>query len=110
MRILGKCAAAGLAVLAFWIGAAKPARAGVFIGWSGYDQQLQPGAVIPGDSEPFSHRYNFYVGPGFYIGDDYNHFVYMDYLDRLDRAEKFGYRIPDPPAFLYQPRCRPCGR
>jgi hypothetical protein len=109
MRIISKLAAAALAFVVC-AATASVARAGFFIGWGGYDQQLQPGAVIPGDGEPFSHRYNFYAGPSFYFGGDYNHFVYMDYLDRLDRAEKFGYRIPDPPAFLYQPRCRPCGR
>jgi hypothetical protein len=110
MRTIRRVAAAALAAYVLWAGAASAARADVYIGWSGYDQQLRPGAVVPGDGEPFSHRYNFYAGPSFYIGGDYNHFAYMDYLDRLDRAEKFGYRIPDPPAFLYQPRCRPCGR
>ena len=110
MRTIANCAAVVVWAVAAWAGTAAVGRAGVFIGWSGYDDQLQPGAVIPGNGEPFSHRYNYYVGPSFYIGGDYNHFVYMDYLDRLDRAEKFGYRIPDPPAFLYQPRCRPCGR
>ena len=110
MRTIRRCAAGALAAFVLWAGTASAARAGVFIGWGGYDQQLQPGAVIPGDGEPFSHRYGYYAGPSFYIGGDYNHFEYMDYLDRLDRAEKFGYRIPDPPAFLYQPRCRPCGR
>ena len=107
MRTTRSFAAAALAAFALW---ATTARAGVFIGWWGYDQQLQPGAVVPGDGEPFSHRYGFYAGPSFYVGGDYNHFVYMDYLDRLDRAQKFGYRIPDPPAFLVQPQCRPCGR
>ena len=40
----------------------------------------------------------------------YSRYRAMHYLDRLDRAEKFGYRIPDPPAFLYAQPCRPCGR
>ena len=86
MRTLRQHATATLAALVLWAGATAAARAGVFISWWGYDQQLQPGAVIPGDDEPFSHRYNFYAGPTFSIGGDYNHFVYMDYLDRLDRG------------------------
>jgi hypothetical protein len=110
MRLIGRHAAAALAAFVLCAAATAPARAGVFVGWGEYDRQLAPGAVVPGDGEPFSHRYNYYVGPSFYLGMDYNHFLYMDYLDRLDRAEKFGYRIPDPPAFLYQGRCRPCGR
>jgi hypothetical protein len=110
MRTHRQFLTAALAALVLWAGATTAAHAGVFIGWSGYDQQLQPGAVIPGDGEPFSHRYNFYAGPSFYVGGDYNHFVYMDYLDRLDRAQKFGYRIPAPPVFLVAPPCRPCGR
>ncbi len=110
MRTLRQHATAALAAVVLLAGATAAAHAGVFISWGGYDQQLQPGAVVPGDDEPFSHRYNFYAGPTFSIGGDYNHFVYMDYLDRLDRAQKFGYRIPEPPAFLYAPPCRPCGR
>ena len=110
MRSIGKSAAAAVAAFMLWVGATSAARAGIFIGWSGYDRQLEPGAMTAYDGEPFSHRYNYYVGPSFYVGMDYNHFLYMDYLDRLDRAEKFGYRIPEPPAFLYQPPCRPCGR
>jgi hypothetical protein len=110
MRTIVKLAAAVLSAAVVWAGGAAVGRAGVFIGWSGYDQQLAPGATTFRDGQPFSHWYNYDPGPSFYLGMDYNHFLYMDYLDRLDRAEKFGYRIPDPPAFLYQPRCRPCGR
>jgi len=110
MRTITKCAAAAFLAALAWAGTAAVGRAGVFIGWGGYDQQLAPGAVVPGDGEPFSERYNFYAGPSFYFGMDNSQFQYMDYLDRLDRAEKFGYRIPAPPPFLVQPRCRPCGR
>ena len=68
MRTFRQHATAALAALVLWAGATAAARAGVFISWWGYDQQLQPGAVIPGDDEPFSHRYNFYAGPTFSIG------------------------------------------
>jgi hypothetical protein len=110
MRSFHGRAATALLVVAVWAGAASVSRAQVFIGWREYDRMLQPGAVVPHDGEPFSHRYGFYDGPSFYFGMDSNHFQYMDYLDRLDRAERFGYRLPTPPAFLTTPRCRPCER
>lgn len=105
-------ALAALAALLFCAGASSVSRAGFFIGWGEYDRQLQPGAVIPYDGAPFSERYGFYAGPSFYYGSGnyYNNFLYMDYLDRLDRAEKFGYRRPLPPAFLPGRNGRPCGR
>jgi hypothetical protein len=99
-----------ITTLAIWVLSGAAAQAGVFIGWGEYDRALQPGASVPHDGEPFSHRYGYYAGPSFYVGMDYNHFEYMDYLDRLDRAEKFGYRIPAPPAFLIESHCRPCGK
>jgi hypothetical protein len=110
MRIIRKCAVAALAALAMWTAASAVGRADIFIGWGEYDRALQPGAAIPYDGAPFSHRYGFYSGPSFYYGNSYDHFAYLDYLDRLDRAEKFGYRIPNPPAFLVQPPCRPCAK
>ena len=112
MRTTRRRAAAALAALVLGAGLAPASHADVFIGWREYDRQLQPGAVTPYDGAPFSERYGYYAGPAFYLGTagSYEHFVYMDYLDRLDRAEKFGYRIPAPPAFLVGPGCRPCGR
>ena len=110
MRNFFRRAVAALAGLLFWAAASSVGHAGLFIGWGEYDRQLQPGAVTPYDGAPFSERYGYYAGPMLYLGTGYDHFVYMDYLDRLERAEKFGYRIPDPPAFLVAPRCRPCGR
>ena len=89
---------------------AATARAQFFIGAGDYDdRQLQPGAPVLHDAEPFSHRYGFYAGPSSYLTGNWNHIQYMDYLDRLDRAEKFGYRIPAPPPFLTAPRCRCSG-
>ena len=110
MRTFRKDTAAFLAAFALWFATAAVGRAGVFISWGQYDRALSPGASVPYDGEPFSHRYGYYAGPSFSIGGDYNHFLYMDYLDRLDRAERFGYRIPAPPAFLTQPACRPCAK
>jgi hypothetical protein len=110
MRTFRNRAAATLAAIVVWAGATRVCHAQFFIGAGDYDRQLQPGAVVLHDGEPFSHRYGFYAGPSSYYGGDANHLLYMDYLDRLDRAERFGYRMPTPPAFLYAPRCRCYGR
>jgi len=112
MRTTYRRAAAALAALLCLAGTASVSRAQFFIGWGEYDRQLQPGAVIPYDAAPFSERYNYYAGPAFYLGGGnyYDNFVYMDYLDRLDRAQRFGYRRPAPPPFLAGQHCQPCGR
>jgi hypothetical protein len=109
MRTFRNRAAATLTAVVMWAGATT-AHAQFFIGSGGYDRQLQPGAVVLHDGEPFSHRYGFYAGPSSYFVGDANQLLYMDYLDRLDRAERFGYRLPPPPAFLAVPRCRCYGR
>ncbi len=112
MRTIYRRAAAALAALLLWGGASSVSRAQFFIGWREYDNQLQPGAVVPYNGAPYSERYNYYAGPAFYLGTGnyYDHIVYMDYLDRLDRAQRFGYRIPAPPPFLAGQHCQPCGR
>ena len=110
MRTLRNRAAATLTAIVVWAGAATVCQAQFFIGASASDRQLLPGAVVPHDGEPFSHRYGFFAGSASYFGTNYNQLEYMDYLDRLDRAERFGYRLPTPPAFLTAPRCRCYGR
>jgi hypothetical protein len=65
------------------------------------------GARIPND-EPFSHRYNYGVSPHFYFNGDARQMWYQDYLDRLDRAERFGYCPPSGPRYWPAPKeCRP---
>jgi hypothetical protein len=109
MRTSGNRTAVGLAAFVVWTAAATVAPAQFFIGSVDADRQLQPGAVIPHDGLPFSHRYGFFAGSGPSYSN-FNQLEYLDYLDRLDRAERFGYRLPTPPAFLTCPRCRACER
>lgn len=111
MRTLRNHAAATLAAVMVWAGATTAAHAQFFIGSDASDRQLLPGAVVPHDGQPFSHRYGYFGEFTPYFGAaSFNQMEYLDYLDRLDRAEKFGYRLPTPPAFLNAPRCRPCQR
>ncbi len=110
MRTYRNRATTVLAAVIVFAGANATSRAQFFIGAGDYDRGLQPGAVIPHDGLPFSHRYGFFAGSGPFFGANYNQMEYLDYLDRLDRAERFGYRIPTPPAFLISPACRPCAR
>ncbi len=69
--------------------------------WSSdFDRAFRPGANPLHDGAPFSHRYNYYSGPVFYPGLDAQRLWNLYYLDRLDRAERFGYRPPPPPPVL----------
>jgi hypothetical protein len=66
--------------------------------WGGeYERALRPGVYIPYDGAPFSHRYNYEVGPLLYFGVDSRQLIYLEYLDRVDRAQRFGYPIPPNP-------------
>jgi hypothetical protein len=65
-------------------------------------------AARMGNDEPFSHRYGFGVGPQFNINGDARQLWYQDYLDRLDRAERFGYCPPSGPRHWPAAKdCRP---
>lgn len=109
MRTFRKKAVAVLTSFVLWAAPATVGQGQFFISSFDSDRQLQPGAVIPHDGLPFSHRYGYFAGSGPSYSN-FNQLEYLDYLDRLDRAERFGYRIPTPPAFLTAPRCRPCER
>jgi hypothetical protein len=61
-----------------------------------------PGGARSTMDEPFSHRYNYYTGPALYLNGNPRELWNLDYLDRLDRAERFGYRHPLPPPQLYE--------
>ena len=53
---------------------------------------------IPYDGAPYSHRYNYNLGAGIvYFNDAPGRIAYLDYLDKVDRAQKFGYPMPRPP-------------
>jgi hypothetical protein len=98
--------------LVWWFVPAESRAQDITIAWPEYDKQLEPGAVIPYQQDPFSLRYNYYAGPAWYftLGRYKSKWDYIDYIDRVERAEKFGYRIPAPPcgwAPVYS-RPRPC--
>lgn len=61
-----------------------------------------PGARI-GNDEPFSHRYFYGVSPQLYFNGDARQMWYQDYLDKVDRAERFGYDPPARPKYGYPP-------
>jgi hypothetical protein len=66
-----------------------------------------PGARMAND-EPYSHRYLYSISPQLYFNGDARQMWYQDYLDRLDRAERFGYCPPSGPRYWPAPReCRP---
>jgi len=70
----------------------------------GFSWYSPPGVYHPHDNAPYSHRYNYGV-PIAYPGCGEREMLYMEYLDRIDRAEKFGYQLPPPPNL-----CEPCGQ
>lgn len=76
---------------------AASARAQTFFGGE-FERSLKPGASVPYDGAPFSHRYNYSTDTLFFYPTlDSRNLMYLEYLDRLDRAEKFGYATPRDP-------------
>ena len=61
-----------------------------------FERALRPGAYIPWDGMPLSHR-AFDPGSIIYLNGNAKHLWYLEYLDRLDRAEKNGYCPPRNP-------------
>ena len=56
------------------------------------------------DGEAYTQRYSYGLGAApVYINGDARQLIYLDYLDRADRAEKFGYRMPIDPYFETPP-------
>jgi hypothetical protein len=56
------------------------------------------------DGETYTQRYSYGLGAApFYLNGDSRQLYYLDYLDRADRAEKFGYRMPVDPYFEAPP-------
>jgi hypothetical protein len=99
-----------LLAAALALGAALPVRAGFLLPlWTRPDRGVEVGAVAPYGGAPFSHRYNFGTDIDFVPGMPADKFAYLEYLDRVDRAIKFGYPIPPDP-FAPRMHCVPCGR
>jgi len=52
------------------------------------------------EGEPWSQRYNYSLTNSFiFLNGDSRQLYYLDYLDKADRARKFGYRMPVDPFF-----------
>ena len=58
---------AALLVLCVYLAFPRPAAAQQISG-DEIDRAYRPGAYVPADGMPFSHRYNYYTGPAFYLG------------------------------------------
>src|SRR5262245_8152099 len=68
----------------------SPAQAQVISGGES-ERGLRPGAIVPYDGAPYTQRYSYTLGASFvYINGDARNLWYLDYLDRAERAEKFG--------------------
>ena len=52
------------------------------------------------DAEPYTQRYSYGMANApIYLNGNPRMLYYLDYLDRADRAEKFGYPMPIDPFF-----------
>jgi hypothetical protein len=67
------------------------------------DRIYSPGAKVPYDGAPWTYRYNYQTGGIIYLNGSSSSLYYADYLDRFNRALKFGYPIPRDPALAHQP-------
>jgi len=67
--------------------------------WAGgeYERRTRPGYNVPFDGAPYTQIYNYETGSLLYFGGNPRGLIYQEYLDRVDRAMKFGYRMPDDP-------------
>lgn len=75
----------------------NPAHAQRFGGYE-LDRGLSMGAYTPYDGMPYSHRYNYYrTGEILYLNGNPQQLYYLDYLDKVRRAEMFGYPMPPDP-------------
>ncbi len=68
------------------------------------DSYVERGLRYPGvksfEGEPYTQRYSYgTTGSFIFINGDSRQLYYLDYLDRADRARKFGYRMPIDPFF-----------
>ena len=79
-----------------------PAGAQTF-GSGEIDRGLSKGAYVPYDGAPFSHRYFYGSGANLYLNGSAERLWYLHYVDRAERAEKFGYEPPPPPHELVPP-------
>jgi hypothetical protein len=87
-----------------------PAVAGGPMFWNAeMERGMWPGVYVPYDGAPLTERYSYQTGGFLYFGRGASaRQVYlMDYLDRRERAEKFGYRLPPDPFHQAPVQCYP---
>ena len=93
---------------AFWfLGQSGEARAQV-ISNGEIERAFRPGAYVPYNGASAFERYNYNPGAFLYINGCSRKLAYLEYLDRVDRAMRFGRRPPPPPPWLppsWVPRC-----
>lgn len=83
----------GIVVAGLIFLAAEPCQAQSFMSQE-LLRQLSPGASFPHEGETLTQRYGYNIGAPFYPGFNTSRFSYLEYLDRLDRQEKFGHLWP----------------
>jgi hypothetical protein len=96
MRNFVSRALLGAAALACWAGSPAVAGAQVFSN-AEMERGLWPGVYVPYDGAPLTQRYAYQTGGILYFGGSARQLYLMDYFDRRDRAERFGYRPPPDP-------------
>jgi hypothetical protein len=86
------------AILVVFAGAAQTVQAQVIT-----NGEIERGLRFRGpayDGESYTARYSYGLGAApIYLNGDARQLYYLDYLDRADRAHKFGYRMPIDPYF-----------
>jgi hypothetical protein len=100
------------AVLAVFAGAAPDVHAQVITNGE-IDRNLSSPRSPVFDNTPYTARYSYGMATApLYINGNARQLWYLDYLDRADRAEKFGYRMPIDPYFEAPPPAgiAPAGR
>ena len=95
-----------LSVITLLVGSCSYAQAQVITS-AEYERGMSISGPLTNGYVPFSHRYFYSEGaPNIYVTGRgaAQRMIYLDYLDRLDRAQKFGYPIPADPFFHGPPQ------
>ncbi len=80
-------------------GTVTPSAFGQLITDGEIDRGLRYRNTTSWDGKPYTQRYADSVGPYFFLNPNTPQLQYLDYLDRYDRARKFGYPLPVDPFF-----------
>src|SRR5438093_13596852 len=93
-----------LVVSVLLAGAGQAARAQFVISNAEVERSLRPAPYVYFDGVPYTQRYNNATG-FLYVGGNSAQLWDQYYLDRIDRAERFGYELPPEP--IDSPHFRP---